>query len=989
MTAVSFDILGHDRSGSKALNKVGSAADRTRGKFGALGNTSGKVTGLMSSGLGKLAGAMTLVAGVAVFKDFIAEARESRKVGNITANVIKTTGGVAKVSSKQVGDLAMAISNKTGIDDEAIQSGSNLLLTFKNVRNETGKGADIFNRATQAAVDLSAAGFGSITSTSKSLGKALNDPLKGLTALGKAGVTFTADQKKQIATLVKSGQTLKAQQIIMTEVESQIGGAAAAAADPMQKLGVIIDNQKEKIGTALLPVVDKLATWLGNKLPTAINTLTGWAGKIAPAFLGVGGKIKDAISSVDLGGIGADIYNGAVGWAKSIISGIKKGLDTGDWAPLGKSLGSGLISAIKNIGEGGGKIIDAIGDWLSSVDWGKLATKFSNAIKDTLKSIDWAKLGQTVGDALYTIFTTSKELVAKFTAAVKVMLAKVDWVGVGDSMTGSIIAAVEHVDWWKVSVALVKGLTVVADAPFVALRAVLKAVGLFVVGIFSGLNRELDRMSANNWSIYRRIGADIVDGLKAGASAAAKGIGGWLKKTLVDPVVGWAKSGFGVHSPSTVFFAIGKDIVAGLKGGIVAAARGIGTWIYRTVIVPVVKPFASAGTWLVSHGRNLIGGFKNGILAIGRTIGRFVYANVIQPTVRAFTTAGTWLVSHGRNLIGGFKNGILAIGRTIGRFVYTNVVQPVVRVFANSPGTWLLKAGQKVIGGFSAGMRSVWGGVTKWVGGIATWIKTHKGPVSLDGRLLIPAGKAIMSGFLTGLKSGAGKAWDFVTKIGGKSKEAVASAYGWLKGIGWSVPDIGTTSLTGPMTRGVEQWRGIALKALAAAGAPASWIGSLLRRMNQESGGNQFAINNWDVNAKRGDPSRGLMQTIGGTFRAYAGQYAGRGIYDPFANIYASIKYANARYGAAPRGWDRAGGYRLGTPWVPNDQLAFLHKGEAIVPAEVNRHRVTSMGAGGNGSVSLRVDSSGSRMDDFLAEMIRRYVRVNGGNVQRVFGDAN
>ncbi|PXY32968.1 phage tail tape measure protein [Prauserella coralliicola] len=111
---------------------------------------------------------------------------------------------------------------------------------------------------------------------------------------------------------------------------------------------------------------------------------------------------------------------------------------------------------------------------------------------------------------------------------------------------------------------------------------------------------------------------------------------------------------------------------------------------------------------------------------------------------------------------------------------------------------------------------------------------------------------------------------------------------------------------------GVERWRGVALQALAYTGSPLSWIGSLLRRMNQESGGNPRAINNWDINAQRGDPSRGLMQTIGATFYAYARELAGRGIYDPFANIVASIRYANARYGSAPIGWNRAGGYDTG-----------------------------------------------------------------------------
>lgn len=114
---------------------------------------------------------------------------------------------------------------------------------------------------------------------------------------------------------------------------------------------------------------------------------------------------------------------------------------------------------------------------------------------------------------------------------------------------------------------------------------------------------------------------------------------------------------------------------------------------------------------------------------------------------------------------------------------------------------------------------------------------------------------------------------------------------------------------SGSIGAGVERWRGVALQALALAGSPLSWIDSLLRRMNQESGGNPMAINLWDSNAAAGIPSKGLMQTIDPTFNAYAGFLRSRGVWDPLANIFASINYANARYGSAPVGWNQPGGY--------------------------------------------------------------------------------
>lgn len=232
--------------------------------MGASGKRSGGLfTGAFKGALGVLGG-LAVVGKVGQFlASANAEARESIKVNALTANVIKTTGGAAKVTTKQVADLATAISNKTGIDDEAVQSSANLLLTFKNVKNEVGKGSKIFDRATAAAQDLAASGFGDANGSAKMLGKALNDPVKGITALGRAGVTFTDGQKKQIKTMVESGNVLGAQKIIMKEVESQVGGAAAATATASDKMKVKWGNLKETLGTAfVMPAIEKLSTFL-------------------------------------------------------------------------------------------------------------------------------------------------------------------------------------------------------------------------------------------------------------------------------------------------------------------------------------------------------------------------------------------------------------------------------------------------------------------------------------------------------------------------------------------------------------------------------------------------------------------------------------------------------------------------------------------------------------------------------------------------------
>jgi hypothetical protein len=103
----------------------------------------------------------------------------------------------------------------------------------------------------------------------------LNDPIKGITALQRVGVSFTKSQKDQIKTLVDSGKTLDAQKLILRELGKEFGGAAEASADPLQKLGVVIKNLEEKIGLAFLPTLNKVADFIGNTfIPTSRSSPT-------------------------------------------------------------------------------------------------------------------------------------------------------------------------------------------------------------------------------------------------------------------------------------------------------------------------------------------------------------------------------------------------------------------------------------------------------------------------------------------------------------------------------------------------------------------------------------------------------------------------------------------------------------------------------------------------------------------------------------------
>jgi hypothetical protein len=98
-------------------------------------------------------------------------------------------------------------------------------------------------------------------------------------------------------------------------------------------------------------------------------------------------------------------------------------------------------------------------------------------------------------------------------------------------------------------------------------------------------------------------------------------------------------------------------------------------------------------------------------------------------------------------------------------------------------------------------------------------------------------------------------------------------------------------------TGGVNQWKSVVLKALALNGLPASLLSQVLYQMQTESGGNPNAVNNWDSNAKAGNPSQGLLQTIPSTFAAYHIAGTSGNILNPLANVAAAINYAKHVYG--------------------------------------------------------------------------------------------
>lgn len=200
---------------------------------------------------------------------------------NIT---LKATGAAAGFSAKQIIEQAKALQSVTRFGDETIIAMQTMLLTFKNIKG------DEFKRATEAALDMATAEAAvsgravDLTAASIRLGKALNDPLLGMTALQRVGVQFDQNQRNLIETLVRTGRVAEAQGIILTELESQFGGMARdvdTASGALKQMWNALGDVAERIGDAFLPGIKDTARAIKEWAEFNEERIGMWAEKAA------------------------------------------------------------------------------------------------------------------------------------------------------------------------------------------------------------------------------------------------------------------------------------------------------------------------------------------------------------------------------------------------------------------------------------------------------------------------------------------------------------------------------------------------------------------------------------------------------------------------------------------------------------------------------------------------------------------------------------
>lgn len=530
------EIVGDASSLKRALGD----AETHSSKFGnALGGIA--KAGVLAAGAAGVGGLLvTLKAGIDDFK-------ESARVSAQTEAVIKSTGGSARITANQVSNLAGAISNYSGVDDEAVQAGENMLLTFTNVKNEVGKGNDIFNQSTRILTDMSVAMGTDMSKQAIQLGKALNDPIHGVSALAKVGVTFTEGQKATIKSLVDMGDTAGAQKIILAELNKEFGGSAKAAGDTLpgqiDKLKNAFGNMSGALVGAAVPALTSFLGLVTEKgLPALQNLFDAVQEKIGPALSVLGDAIRSA---------GPPIL--AV------------------FEAIGDAVAKNVLPVLEKLGEIGGEAIKKIGDVLRD-NGPQIHQIFDNlgAVIRDVASVAVPLIKVAFDTVLPIALRIVIPILETLTTTIRAVFDAIKYVA--DNIGGPLTSAKNLIVAFKDDVGTLIGDVVgfFKDLPGRARDAFLGAWGS-VRGAFTGALDDI-----KGWAqtpiravvgFFEDMPQGIADAIVRGAKAAGDAIKHAILKVF-SVLPGFVRDALGISSPSTVFAEIGRNIIAGAVQGI-------------------------------------------------------------------------------------------------------------------------------------------------------------------------------------------------------------------------------------------------------------------------------------------------------------------------------------------------------------------------------------------------------------------------------------
>lgn len=755
----------------------------------------------LGAGFGKafaLAGGAIAALGIGSFvKTGVESLARIERINAQTAAVIKSTGGVAGVTAKHIENLAGRLENLTATEAESTQEGANLLATFTNIRNGVGKGNKVFDQATRTLVDMSRAMGSEPRAAAVQLGKALNDPIKGVTALSKVGVSFTEDQKATIKSLVEGGDTMKAQKIILAELKKEFGGSGVAFAQTTQGQVELAKHAfgtlQETITSGLLPPLGRVATFSAN----ALNGLAEkWPAIVARAQ-GVVAPVLDRISAA-LGGK-AGVQGAAKTFAGVFQANVLPVLQTAGNTfrnvvlpaviAFGSYVGSALLPAAQQIGQIFATRVLPILSTFAQFLYGTaypavvgIATAVAQNLRpvfDSFASTLTSKVLPGVDGALGTLQklqpTVQQVVGVLIDAAGGALKFGSAIIGtVGPAVIGLVGALAQH----KTIILAVlaawagyKAVTTVIGAYRGAIAAVTVAKQAYAFATYgmaaadaTGAARAgtfLGVLVTKTTAIWASVTAITASAAAMVRQTAATVAGFVVQKTVAITTGAWTAAQWLLNAALTAN-PIGLVIaaVAGLVVGLVVAYKKSDT--FRGVVDKVFGVLKKVWGILMDN--------KQAFLVLLGPIGLVgaalitaykkseTFRNILDAVRGALGSAVGAIVDFGGNVVdGGRKVGEFAtkVGQKIGDVVGFFVKLPGrITGAIGDAGSMLLQTGKDIIQGLLDGLDAMIGKVTDKLQFLTDKIPDWKGPASRDKVLLRPVGQLIIRGLVDGLEDG-------------------------------------------------------------------------------------------------------------------------------------------------------------------------------------------------------------------------------------------
>lgn len=555
---------------SKTTKAVGDGLDDVSKKAGNAGKS---FTGMQSVMSGVLQGIGQGLVGLAAnlgskalgaVTDFIGgsieEASAWNSVMSQTEAVIASTGGAAGLTAKEMAEMASAMSASSGqslFSDDAILGAQNVLATFTNIKGEN------FGSATQSILDMSQALGMDLDSAAMQVGKALNDPVAGLSALSRSGVQFTADQEAMIKAMVEAGNVAGAQEIMMAELNTQFGGSASSAVDTYAGQQVILQEKmadiKQTLGEALMPVLMEFGTFMADTVVPVIKNVVD----------GISAWIKSSQESGTTSAIFTTIKN-AIAAIPSVLAQLALGFERVKTflTPLTDALisfGATAVPIVMNL-------YNAIKDFLGSEETKEYLSKitllfetFAILIRDVLvlaisgMKIAWAAMAEGITEWWPFI----KDILNGFMSLAGIVISFVTGIltALSQLVTGDFTGA-----WTTLKTTFG---TVVTD----------------IIGFFTTLDTKVKGVLNEIMSKFTEVGTNIATGIANGIKDGASKIAD-AARDAANSAYTAAKKLLGIESPSKLMRdQVGVNFSKGMAEGIAKGTPDVASAASKTASV--------------------------------------------------------------------------------------------------------------------------------------------------------------------------------------------------------------------------------------------------------------------------------------------------------------------------------------------------------------------------------------------------------------------